>query len=74
MSKSLFFLIAFIIGEIINVIFLLPIMNDLYEPFADYAFALKSLVWLLVYVILPTIIGSVIEIFVIGIIEQIKVF
>lgn len=74
MSKSLFFLIAFIIGEIINVIFLLPIMNDLFEPFVDYAFAVKSFVWLIIYILLPTIIGSAVEIFVIGILNQFKAF
>jgi len=74
MSKSLFILIAFIIGEIVNILFLLPIMNNLFEPFVDYAFALKSLVWLLIYIVLPTIIGSAIEIFVIGILNQFKVF
>jgi len=72
MSKALFILIAFIIGELVNVIFLLPIMNDLYEPFIDYAFAVRSLVWVLIYLILPMIIGAAIEGAVIVFLERFK--
>lgn len=60
-DTGLFILVAFLIGEIINILFLLPILNSFYEPYLAYGFALRNLVWILLYIILPTSIGGAIE-------------
>lgn len=62
MKYLAFFIIAIILGEIISGIILFPIFDELYEPFLEFDFAVKSLTWLLIYVIVPTFVGSVIEI------------
>ena len=61
MNKSYFLLIAFIIGEFINIVFLLPIINDLYAPFSEYEFTLRTLIWVCYYIAIPTAVGGIFE-------------
>jgi hypothetical protein len=72
MKARWFILIAFISGEIINAVFLLPIIKDFYEHFMNYSFLLRSLIWILLYILIPTIIGSVAEFFVLQAIKLIS--
>ncbi len=61
MNKALFVLLAFIIGEIFTAIFLLPILTELYEPLKTLSVPLPALVWTILFLIIPTIIGGAIE-------------
>jgi len=62
MVKVLYVIIAFIIGEAFTTIFLLPTLNDLYEPFKTLSAPLPALIWIILFLLLPTIIGGVIEV------------
>ena len=61
MNTGLFILIAFIIGEVVNAILLFPILNEFYEPLKSLSAPLPALVWVILFLILPTIIGGAIE-------------
>lgn len=62
MVKVLYALIAFIIGEAFTAIFLLPILNDLYEPLKTLSAPSPVIIWIILFLLLPTIIGGVIEV------------
>lgn len=62
MIKALYVLIAFIIGEAFTAIFLLPTLTDLYEPFKTLSAPLPGIIWIILFLLLPTIIGGVIEV------------
>lgn len=49
MVKALYVLIAFIVGEAFTVIFLLPILNDLYEPFKILSAPLPAIIWITLF-------------------------
>lgn len=61
MNKTLFLLIAFIVGEVFSAIFLFPILNEFYEPLKSSSTPLPSLIWIILFLIIPTIIGGAIE-------------
>lgn len=61
MNTGLFILIAFIIGELFSAIFLFPILNEFYEPLKSLSVPLPALVWIILFFIIPTIIGGAIE-------------
>ena len=61
MNKALFVLLAFIIGEVFTAIFLLPILIEFYEPLKMLSAPLPALVWIILFLIIPTIIGGAIE-------------
>ncbi len=61
MKYLVFFLVAIVIGEMISYFILFPIFDTVYEPYLEYDFALKSLVWLVLYILIPTAIGGVVE-------------
>lgn len=62
MVNVLYVLIAFIIGEAFTAIFLLPTLNDLYEPFKTLSAPLSAIIWLILFILIPTIIGGIIEV------------
>lgn len=57
----IFLLIAFIVGELFSALILFPTFNEFYEPYLEYDFALRSLVWLCLFIVIPTFIGVFIE-------------
>jgi len=54
-------LIAFIVGEVLNVIFLFPILNEFYEPLKVLSAPFPFLIWVILFLIIPTIIGGAVE-------------
>ena len=60
-NKALFVLIAFIVGELFSVIFLFPTLSKFYEPLKTLSTPLPALVWVILFLIIPTIIGGAIE-------------
>lgn len=62
MNKGMFILLALIIGEVISAIFLMPSLIKFYEPFKTLSLPLSTLVWIILFLIIPTIIGGAIEV------------
>jgi hypothetical protein len=61
MNKWLFVLIAFCVGETFTAVFLMPVLNEIYEPNMHLPIPLSVFVWIILYLIIPTIIGGAIE-------------